>query len=348
MLRIAERVLAGGFTASLVVFLGACTGATSALDPAGLKQDAAAISAEDPQDEKSVTIITQPGTVSQKGTYIRVLVNGDPITNYDIQRRKKFRQLRRLKATDEETIQELVDERIKVQEARKRGMLASDDQVAVAFANFAKGNKSTPERVGGDLERIGVGATHFKEFIRGQMSWSRVAGAKLQSETQSKTQSEAIFELRKAGEQKPETTEYILQQIVFVIPDDKLKTLTKVRMGEALAFRQRYAGCDKAVEMAKGLHDVAVKDLGRKMQPELPPKWADEVSKLSEGQLTPPQATEQGVEMLGVCRSRVTSDDRAAQVLNQAKEYDSLAEKGNAAADSYLAELRKSATIIYR
>ncbi len=347
-MRIAERVLAGGLTASLMVFVGACTGATSALDPAGLKQDAAAVTAENPQDEKTETIITQQPTVSQKGTYIRVLVNGDPITNYDIQRRKKFRQLRRLKATDDETIKELVDERIKVQEAKKRGMLAGDAQVAAAFANFAKGNKSTPQRVASDLERIGVGSTHFKEFIRAQMSWSRVAGAKLQSETKNKSQSEAIFELRKAGEQKPETTEYILQQIIFVVPEDKLKTMTKARMGEALAFRQRYAGCDKAVEMAKGLHDVAVKDLGRKMQPELPPKWAEEIAKISEGQLTQPQATEQGVEMLGICRSRVTSDDRAAQVLNQAKEYDSLAQKGNAAADAYLAELKKSATVVYR
>lgn len=324
----------------LILPLQACNSSTSAVE------SAAAVPAAE-EAEPTTKVIRQEPTVAQKGTYIRVLVNGDPITNFDVQRRQQFRKLRRLPTGAEATLEELVDERIKIQEARRRGMLASDSQVNQAFENFAKGNRSTPARISSDLDRMGVGASHFKEFIRAQISWSRAAGSKIQADTRQKSQSQAIFELRKAGQAKPETTEYLLQQIIFVVPEGK-SSLVKARMAEAQAFRQRYEGCDKAFELAKSLRDVAVKDLGRKMQPELPKEWADKVSSTEVGKLTEPTATEKGVEMIGVCRSRVTSDDRAAQVVSQAQTYETLEQKGNAASDEYLAELKKTATIIYR
>lgn len=293
-------------------------------------------------------VIQQKNTVPQRGTYIRVLVNNQPITNYDIQRRQKFRQLRRLNASQDDTIKELIDEKVKITAAQQAGVYASDAEADRAFDNFAKGNKSTPARISADLDRIGIGAEHFKQYIRVQLSWNRLAGQKLQQDTRSMSQSDAIFELRKAGQEKPETTEYILQQIIFVIPQDKMKSLVKARTDEAIAFRERYEGCEKAVELAKQLKDVAVKDLGRKLQPELPPNWVEPLKAIQAGQLTQPQTTEKGVEMLGICRATVTSDDRTAQVMSQAQAFDQLEEKGDAAADQLLAELREKATIIYR
>jgi peptidyl-prolyl cis-trans isomerase SurA len=293
-------------------------------------------------------VIQQKSTVPQRGTYIRVLVNNQPITNYDIQRRQKFRQLRRLNASQEDTIKELIDDKVKIAAARQAGAYATEAEVEKAFENFAKGNKSTPARISSDLDRIGIGADHFKQYIRVQLSWNRLAGQKLQQDTQRQSQSEAIVELRKTGQEKPETTEYILQQIIFVIPKDKMKSLVKARTDEALAFRERYEGCEKAIELAKQMKDVAVKDLGRKLQPELPPNWIEPLKAIQAGQLTQPQATEKGVEMLGICRATLTSDDRAAQVLNQAQAFDQLEDKGDAAADELLAELRQESTIIYR
>jgi peptidyl-prolyl cis-trans isomerase SurA len=312
-------------------------------DQAGTEATAAKVAGTAPSK-----VIQQKSTVPQRGTYIRVLVNNQPITNYDIQRRQKFRQLRRLSTSQDDTIKELVDEKIKITAAQQAGVYASEAESDRAFDSFAKNNKSTPERISADLDRIGIGAEHFKQYIRVQLSWNRLAGQKLQRETQQKTQSDAIFELRKSGQEKPQTTEYLLQQIIFVIPQDKAKSMVKARTDEALAFRQRYEGCEKAVELAKQLKDVAVKDLGRKLEPELPPNWIEPLKAIQQGQLTQPQTTEKGVEMLGICRATTTSDDRAAQVMSQAQAYDQLEEKGDAAADAYLAELRETATIIYR
>jgi peptidyl-prolyl cis-trans isomerase SurA len=328
----------------------ACTSPTQPLQTT--KAATSSLAATDPAAEEAkaaeAKIIQQKASVSQKGTYIRVLVNGSPVTNSDIQRRAKFRQLRRLKASQEETIKELVDEKIKMTAAEERGVVASDQQVDDAFANFAKGNRATPAQMAGELNRIGVGADHFKEFIRAQITWSRMAGAQLQSQTLQKSQAETINELRKSGQQKPETTEYLLQQIIFVVPKDKLPAGAKARMGEAEAFRAAYQGCSGAIQQAKGYRDVAVKDLGRLLQPELPPLWKEKVAGLQEGQITIAQATDKGVEMIGICRAQATDDDRAAHVIAQSKTFESLEQKGDTAADGFLDELRKKSTIVYR
>lgn len=350
--------------------LGGCNSSTQVLDTAAAtgQQPGAASSGprealqagpdqtleagtESAEDKKVETakIIQQEASVSQKGTYIRAVVNGEAITNYDISRRAKFRQLRRASASRDAALEELVEQQLKLQEARARGTLATDAIVDRAFADFAKSNRSTPSRISGDLNRLGVGADHFKDFIRTQISWSRTVGAKLQAETRDTSQSETIFQLRRAGEEKPQTTEYQLQQIIFVVPTAKRSPgALKARKDEALAFRQRFTTCDQSIQIAKELRDVAVKELGRIMQPELPPIWKEEVEATQKGGTTVPKETEKGIEVLAICDSRVTSDDRAAQIVTQAKTFESLEEKGSEAGDDYLAELRKKATIIYR
>ena len=102
------------------------------------------------------------------------------------------------------------------------------------------------------------------------------------------------------------------------------------------------------MELAKSFKDVAVKELGRSPQPELPPNWAEPIKATQEGQLTPPQTTEKGVEMIGICRAKITDDDKAVEVISQAAAFEQLEEKGDDASAGFLAELRKSSTIVYR
>lgn len=311
------------------------------------KTEAEAV-AETGTETETAKIVRKASTVTQKGTYIRALVNGQPITNFDIQRRLKFRQLRRMKASKDAAMDELIEQSIKVQEAKRISALASNSAVDSAFANFAKRNKTSVTKLSSELNRMGVGAQHFKEFIRSQMSWNRVVGAKVRSENSQGGANKAIFELRKAGEEKPETTEYQLQQIIFVIPRDKRAKLTKARKLEALNFKQRFTGCGDSIELAKTLRDVAVKNLGRMMEPELPSEWKEDVIKTETGQTTNPRETDKGVEVLAVCNAKVTSDDRAAEIIDRAQTFESLGQQGSKAGDDYLQELKKQATIVYR
>jgi peptidyl-prolyl cis-trans isomerase SurA len=297
---------------------------------------------------ETANVVRQRNSVAQRGTYIRALVNGEPITNYDVQRRIKFRQLRRERGGEQAALEELVDEHIKMQEARRISAVATDAQVNEAFEGFARSNKATVSQIAGELDRMGIGTAQFKDFIRAQISWRRTVGATLRAETMDKSQSTAIFELRKAGESKPTLTEYRLQQIIFVIPADRRKELLSVRKNEAQNFRQKFSDCKTSFELATSLRDVAVKNLGLMFEPEIPPEWQDEVKTLAIGDTTKPKETDKGVEILAVCDAHQSADDRAAEISAQVQTIGDLETKGNEEADKILAELRKNATIIYR
>jgi len=294
-------------------------------------------------------VIRKPGTVSKKGTHIRVLVNNSPITNYDISKRAAFLKLRRIGGNRTKKAEaEMIEQSLKLQEARKRNTIASQKEVNAAFARFAKSNRATPTQMARELGKFGVGIKHFKGFIRTQMSWQRTVAGKFRADTQQVSQQDAIFELKKSGSAKPETTEYTIKQIVFVVPADRRKKILNARRKEANGFRQRFTSCDKAVELAKELRDVAVIDRGRVLEPELPDNWRELVLSTEPGKTTRPLVTPKGVELMAVCSKKTVSDDRTAQLLSQSKEYKSFNKKGNVVSDDYLKELRKNAVIIYR
>ena len=301
------------------------------------------------EEQKIVKTGRQVRSVSKKGTHIRVLVNNTPITNYDVNRRAAFLKLRRIGGNRiKKAEEEMVEQALKIQEATRRRTLATQAQVNAAFAGFAKRNRASPAKMASELNRIGVGADHFKGFIRTQMSWQRTVTGKFRSETGRVSQQKAIFDLKKSGSEKPETTEYVIKQIVFVVPAARRKAILSSRRKQANSFRQRFTSCDEAIKLAKELRDVSIVDRGRVLEPELPKEWKDSVIATAPGKTTKPLVTNRGVELMAVCAKRSISDDRTAQIVSQSKEFANFGKKGSKVADDYLAQLRKSATIVYR
>ena len=106
--------------------------------------------------------------------------------------------------------------------------------------------------------------------------------------------------------------------------------------------------CGNTRDQIKGLRDVSIRELGRILEPELPPVWKDEVINTKAGTMTRAKETEKGVELLAVCSVRNVSDDRAAEIVTKSKEFSSLSSKGDAAGEKFLTEIRSKATIVYR
>lgn len=308
--------------------------------------------AEPAQEAPSVTanVINKPGKVENRGGYIRMLINRQPITNFDLKRRAKFLQLRNVSGNRKKLAeQEMIEQVVKLQEARRTNSLATDEMVAASFAQFASRNRSNPARLEKDLDRLGIGADHFKEFIRTQMSWQRVVQGRFRAEAINVSERDVVTRLRKSGSDKPEVTEYNLQQVIFVVPESKRsKSLLAARKVEANAFRQQFSTCGGSVQLAKSLRDVSVVDQTRVLEPELPDGWKDEVTSMEIGATTRPRETPRGVEVIAVCDKRIVNDDRAAQVTNQSTEFSSFNEKGSEIAKGYLDELVSRATVVYR
>jgi peptidyl-prolyl cis-trans isomerase SurA len=148
------------------------------------------------------------------------------------------------------------------------------------------------------------------------------------------------------GGAKPSATEYMLQQVIFVVPKAERGATLAKRKREAEAMRARFNGCNTTREFAKGLIDVTVRDLPRVLAPQLPPDWAEQVKATKLGGATPVRETDRGIEFIGICSSREVSDDKAAQMVFQSestgdKNADELSAK-------YVEELKAKAKIVTR
>lgn len=277
---------------------------------------------------------------------IAATVNKQVITSLDVNQRVAFFKLQRKKgAGKSQALEELIDDSLKLGEARRLGISIPDKEVDAAFANFANQNKMKPAQLSDILGKAGVTAKHFKNYIRVQMAWSRVAGAKIRSASKLSEQ-DAVRKMLEKGGEKPSATEYMLQQVIFVVPAAKRGQIMGQRKKEATNFRSRFTSCDATKQSALGLKDVTVRDLGRILAPQLPPEWADMIKKTNQGQTTGIRETEKGVEFLAVCRTKQVSDDKAAAMVLQAEEL--AGEGGDAMAAKFLKELRDKASISRR
>ena len=289
---------------------------------------------------------TASGTGSAAATEIKYIVNKVPITSYDIAKRVAFLKLQRSKDRSQKAAaDQMIDQVLHLQEAARIGIKVGDPEVDASYQRFAQSNNLSVNQLNQILAQSGVTRDHFRDFIRAQMAWNQALGARARSE-QSKSTQDAVRRMMKEGGPKPSADEYLLQQVIFVVPERERKSIMGRRKREANEMRARVTGCDMTRGLAKGIIDVTVRDLGRVLEPELPPEWKKQIIGTSPGNATTIRETERGVEFIAVCSKRQVSDDRVAQMLFQA-------EKGeNAAAEElsnkWTAELRERAQIVQR
>ncbi len=201
---------------------------------------------------------------------IKYVVNDIPITSYDIQRRAAFIRLQRGKGNASE---QMIEQTLRMAEVKRLNIRVTDQQVDDAYARFAKNNNIPQAKLDNVLAQSGVTKQHFKDFIRAQMSWSQALGMRSRSGGRM-TEQEAVRKMLEKGGAKPSATEYMLQQVIFVVPASERGSIGK-RKREAEAMRARFNSCDTTRQFAKGLLDVTVRDLGRVLAPELPGDWAE-------------------------------------------------------------------------
>lgn len=282
---------------------------------------------------------------AEAASEVAVVVNKQPITSYQIQQRAAFMKLRNSPGGAAAATDELIDETVKAQEIRRRGIAIPDAAVDEAFARFARDNRMTEPQLAEILSRAGFSQKGFKDYIRVQMGWGQAVQANLRTQERLSEQ-DVVQRMLQQGGNKPTTTEYTLQQVILVVPEKERSSALNRRMNEANAMRQRFTSCPATFETAKGLRDVTVRDLGRVPAPELPPRWKGEIENARRGSTTKAMQTERGVEYIAVCDTRTVSDDQTAALVFQSQDMEAL---GKQEPDKALLKtLRDKATVVRR
>ena len=85
-----------------------------------------------------------------------VLVNGDPITNFDIEQRSKLLQVSTQKTpARQEVVEELINEKLKIQLLKRYTIPDVDKDVDNAFANMARRMRQSPKEFTEQLGKTG-------------------------------------------------------------------------------------------------------------------------------------------------------------------------------------------------
>jgi len=278
---------------------------------------------------------------------VRVLVNNQPVTTFDVQNRAKMLALfSRGKQGEKDAMEQLVDERLMVQEAKRVGMLAADAEVDEEFADRAKQVKLSTDQFDQALQQAGVDPQTFRDFLRANLSWSKIVRARFRSSEEVTDQDIAsALTTRKFEGPLEQIHEYLLQPIIFVVPAKAGDGVAAQREGEANAFRSRFGGCAQSLQQAGGIKGVVVKPTVRREQHELSGPIKEELEALEVGGVTKPQRVEDGVQLIAICEKRVISGQSQA---SEEVRGELTSKRGQLLARRYLRDLRSDAVIEYR
>lgn len=263
-------------------------------------------------------------------------VNGTPITDMQVAARVKLFALEGNKTGRRGAIEQLVDEAIQLDEAKRLGITVTNAQIDDALLQISRNMNVSQDRLVAMLQQGGVSTETLKDRLRAAIAWNAITESVIMPQIQI---SEFDLDQRAASQvQTFQTFDYILKEIIFVGAG------SSNRSGQANKYRANFTGCDNAVNLSLAYTDAAVLDIGRRHATQLPEAIAKELAGLNVGGITKPRVVESGVSMLAVCEKTQAEDltfiksDMRASAGN-----DVLAEE----VKKYMADLRSRAKVIY-
>lgn len=278
---------------------------------------------------------------------VAVMVNGEPITTFDIEQRSRLMKISTHKSPSrQEVIDELIDEKVKVKEAKKFGVNPTSADIDHAYANMGARMGMSPEQLTKSLGSQGVRPDTIKMRLRADLVWGSLVRGRFK-ESLLVSDRDVNEALRNSGEDKSkiEGVEYQMRPVVLIVPRGAAASVMEARRNEANSLRDRVQSCAEAIRIVKVMRNATLRDTITKTSADLPPPLRDLLDKTPVGHLTPPEITRQGVEMVAVCGKKVTSVDTPKKKEIREKMFTDKYEKRS---KSYLEDIRRSAMIEYR
>ena len=279
---------------------------------------------------------------------VAVMVNGEPITNYDIEQRSKLTFLTTHKQPDrQQVIDELIDEKVKIKEAKKYGVDPTATDIDQSYAAMSSRMRISPDQLTKTLENQGIRADTLKARLKAEMVWTSLVRGRYKESLQVGEKDVAAAVQVSGGDEKQEAEafEYKMQPIVLIVPRGSAPAAIEARHKEAEALRSRVQTCDEANAFFKSMQNAAIREAVVKTSADIPPVLREVLDKTPIGHLTPPEVTKQGVEMVALCGRKPTTVDTPKKKEIRDKMF---VQKYEAKSKSYLQEVRKAAMIEYR
>jgi peptidyl-prolyl cis-trans isomerase SurA len=241
--------------------------------------------------------------------------------------------------------EELIEERLKLQEAKKNGIEVSDDEVRRVLKGLAENNKMTEEQFVQHLKGLGVDATTLKERFRAMIGWREVIRRRF-SALVSVTQREIDRAVSASGgEAGDDGVELHVQKITLSMPTASDQAGMAKRFAEAEALRRKFGGCKTMAGLAKDAPGLKFEDMKFIKPSSISEPTRSLLLSAKDGDMLPPSAMPGAIDLMAVCARRtVKADDKQREKVQEdlrAKEFEMLAKR-------HLRDIRQDAHIEFR
>ncbi|MFZ2019945.1 MAG: SurA N-terminal domain-containing protein [Methyloceanibacter sp.] len=285
---------------------------------------------------------------------IKVLVNDDPISDYDIDQRERFLAITTQQQPSADLKKQatdlLVDERLQTQQARKLGITADDDDMMKILGDMAQKNNLTVDGLTTALGKAGINIKTLKDRIRAQLAWQAVVRQKFRHDVDvgDADVDKALAQAgASAGQEGAASAAPALQlrQVKFEIPAGADQKTIAARLAAAEALRARFDNCSNVGDLTKGVEGASIKSLADQQPASLAQPARLLVMNAKIGQMTPPTLTQSAVEIYAVCGKRTVVGDSK---LREETERKLMNQEMMIRAERLLRDLRQDAFIEYR
>jgi peptidyl-prolyl cis-trans isomerase SurA len=280
------------------------------------------------------------------GQQIVALVNGEPITSLDVENRTRLiAAFSRKQVSRKEALDELIDQKVKLRQAKRLDIDITDAMVERAFSSIASQSGRNSTQLAAALREAGIDPQSFKTKLRADLAWREVL-RQMSPGTFQVRDADVVAALVARGETpKMKAIQYTLRQIVFVVPRGSPASLSAARTREAESLRAKFSDCDRDLALAREYSEVVVKDPVTRISTDLPQRLQQLLEKTPDGRMTPPEQTGAGIEVVAVCGRKETIADLSAQREIREKLLTSRVEVQE---KEILDKLRRQAIIEYR
>jgi peptidyl-prolyl cis-trans isomerase SurA len=291
----------------------------------------------------------------ESGQGVLVTVNDYPITSFDVDQRVKLNAVlgrTQGSAADQRkrALQALIDDVVKMVEAKKYKADPNEQTVDAQIEKMAKGSKTDAKGLAAQLKAKGVSMLTLRRLVAAQIAFNRLLSGmyKLKVEVAPAEVDKKYNEFANDPRLKPVTVYEILEidlPVDGATNDAMGQQLFVARAADAAQYRRNFKGCNSARQAASGVYNVRI---GKRLQADgskIPKPLKGALDQAGPGGIVGPARSKTGIQLIAFCGKKSIAPEKPTreqveQLLTN-KKYDVYEER-------YMRELRRNAFIEYK
>jgi peptidyl-prolyl cis-trans isomerase SurA len=244
-----------------------------------------------------------------------------------------------------EAQEELIAERLQLQEAKRIGIEVPEDEVKRVVNGIAERNKMTEAQFAQHLKGANVDISTMRNRFRAQFAWREVVrrrfGAQV-SITQRDIERMISASALEAGE---DSVELQVHKLTLPIASRTDQAALARRYAEADALRGKFGGCKTLPALAKEASETRYEDLKYIRPSSIAEPTRSLLLSAKDGDMLPPVTAAGGIEVYTVCGRRPIKADEKTR---ERAEGDLMQKEFEIVAKRHLRDLRQDAHIEFR